>query len=73
MPKLGIFSGHDICNLLSEHGFCLVRQKGSHAIMQMQIPHGTVTVPVPLHREIRTGTLLSIIRQSQLSRTYFEK
>ena len=73
MPKLGVFSGHDICRLLSEHGFFLVRQKGSHAIMQMQTPRGTITVPVPLHREIRMGTLLSIIRQSQLPRTYFEK
>ena len=73
MPKLGVFSGHDICRLLSEHGFFLVRQKGSHAIMQMQTPRGTITGPVPLHREIRMGTLLSIIRQSQLPRTYFEK
>ncbi|HRT29117.1 MAG TPA: type II toxin-antitoxin system HicA family toxin [Kiritimatiellia bacterium] len=43
MPKLGVFSGHDICRLLSEHGFFLVRQKGSHAIMQMQTPRGTIT------------------------------
>jgi predicted RNA binding protein YcfA (HicA-like mRNA interferase family) len=73
MPKLGIFSGHDVCRVLSEHGFFLVRQKGSHAIMQMRTPQGTITVPVPLHHEVRTGTLLSIIRQSQLPRAYFEK
>jgi predicted RNA binding protein YcfA (HicA-like mRNA interferase family) len=33
---------------------------------------GTVTVPVPLHREIRRGTLRSIIRQSGLPRSAFE-
>ena len=73
MPKLGIFSGHEVCRVLSEHGFILVRQKGSHAIMQMRTAQGTITVPDPLLHEIRIGTLLSIIRQSQLTRTYFEK
>lgn len=34
---------------------------------------GTITVPVPLHREIRRGTLLSIIRQSGLPRAVFEE
>lgn len=32
----------------------------------------TVTVPVPDHREVRVGTLLSIIRQSGLARRKFE-
>ncbi|MCL1857359.1 MAG: type II toxin-antitoxin system HicA family toxin [Kiritimatiellaeota bacterium] len=73
MPKLGIFSGQDICQLLSMHGFVLVRQKGSHAIMQLRVSDTTITVPIPLHREIKIGTLLSIIRQSQLPRAYFEK
>ncbi len=31
-----------------------------------------ITVPVPDHAEIRIGTLLSIIRQSGLSRSFFE-
>ncbi|MDE0053951.1 MAG: type II toxin-antitoxin system HicA family toxin, partial [Gammaproteobacteria bacterium] len=33
----------------------------------------TVTVPVPDHRELRTGTLLSIIRQSGVTRAAFEQ
>ena len=32
----------------------------------------TTTVPVPDHRELGTGTLMSIIRQSGLPRTLFE-
>jgi predicted RNA binding protein YcfA (HicA-like mRNA interferase family) len=31
-----------------------------------------VTVPVPLHPELRVGTLHSVIRQSGLPRTEFE-
>lgn len=40
--------------------------------MQRRIPEGTVTVPVPDHSELKTGTLLSIIRQSGTPRTEFE-
>ncbi len=68
MPKLGIFSGRKICDILRMQGFVLVRQRGSHAIMQKQTASGTITVPVPLHSTVRIGTLQSIIRQSGLAR-----
>jgi len=40
--------------------------------MQKRTAATTVTVPVPIHQEIRIGTLQSIIRQSGLPRTLFE-
>ena len=40
--------------------------------MQKVGAEGTDTVPVPEHRELRTGTLLSIIRQCGLPRSEFE-
>lgn len=40
--------------------------------MQARDTSGTVTVPVPLHSELKLGTLQSIIRQSRLSRSLFE-
>jgi predicted RNA binding protein YcfA (HicA-like mRNA interferase family) len=59
--------------ILEQEGFVLVRQKGSHMILQFRRPEGgTITVPVPDHRELRTGTLIGIIEQSGLSRTLFE-
>jgi predicted RNA binding protein YcfA (HicA-like mRNA interferase family) len=69
---LRIFSGAELCRLLGGHGFKVVRQKGSHIILQRQIPGSTITVPVPNHREIRSGTLKSIIRQSKLPASLFE-
>jgi predicted RNA binding protein YcfA (HicA-like mRNA interferase family) len=57
---------------LFAYGFAHVRQKGSHVIMQKQVNLTTITVPVPQHKEIKTGTLVSIIRQSQLARSIFE-
>ena len=71
MPKLGVFSGAEVCDLLRANGFELVRQRGSHLIMQRRLGETTITVPVPNHREIKIGTLQSIIRQSQLSRDLF--
>jgi len=40
--------------------------------MQKQLPDTTITVPVPNHSELRTGTLQSIIRQSGVPRGEFE-
>ena len=65
-------SGKDICLILSKQGFIKVRQKGSHVIMQKLIEDSTITVPVPMHKEIKIGTLHSIIRQSELSKRDFE-
>ena len=57
--------------MLSQHGFQQVRQRGSHAVMQKRTELSTVTVPVPMHDEIRIGTLQSIIRQSGVARELF--
>jgi len=57
---------------MAEHGFVEVRQRGSHIVMQRLVGGTTVTVPVPDHKELRAGTLMSIIRQSGLSRELFE-
>ncbi|HOC90050.1 MAG TPA: type II toxin-antitoxin system HicA family toxin [bacterium] len=72
MPRLRILSGRQVCVILSRHGFLEVRRRGSHIVMQRKIDKSTVTVPVPDHDEIRTGTLQSIIRQSGIDRSEFE-
>ena len=72
MGKLRILSGKEVCNILKKHGFIEIRRRGSHVAMQRKEEDSTVTVPVPDHKEIRTGTLLSIIRQSGVARSEFE-
>jgi predicted RNA binding protein YcfA (HicA-like mRNA interferase family) len=72
LGKLPILSGKEVCQILSKHGFQIVRQKGSHIVMQKKIEFSTITVPVPNHKEIRLGTLKSIIRQSQIPSKEFE-
>jgi len=70
--KLRVLSGKEVCFILSSHGFVEVRRRGSHIVMQKEISDGSITVPVPDHKEIKKGTLQSIIRQSGLLRSEFE-
>jgi predicted RNA binding protein YcfA (HicA-like mRNA interferase family) len=72
VAKLRVLSGRDVCAILAKHGFVEVRRRGSHVVMQKRSDRTTTTVPVPDHDELRTGTLLSIIRQSGVLRSVFE-
>jgi predicted RNA binding protein YcfA (HicA-like mRNA interferase family) len=73
LGKLRVLSGQEVCDLLESAGFVEVRRRGSHIVMQRKTEGTTVTVPVPDHREIRIGTLASIIRQSGVARQLFEQ
>ena len=72
MAKLRVLSGREVCQILAANGFAEVRRRGSHVVMQKRLPDTTVTVIVPDHKELRSGTLASIIRQSRLPREAFE-
>ncbi len=72
MGRSRVLSGQEVCAILRGHGFVEVRRRSSHIVMQRQRPDGTTTVPVPDHKEVRIGTLQSIIRQSGLPRSEFE-
>jgi predicted RNA binding protein YcfA (HicA-like mRNA interferase family) len=73
MGKLRRMSGREVRRILERHGFVCVRQKGSHMVMQARkADGGTITVPVPDHDELKTGTMHGIIEQSRLARELFE-
>lgn len=40
--------------------------------MQKKLEGTTITVPIPDHRELKSGTLSAIIRQCRLPRELFE-
>jgi predicted RNA binding protein YcfA (HicA-like mRNA interferase family) len=60
MPKLPVLSGQDIVKALERLGFVQVRQRGSHVVMR----RGSAGCVVPMHREVKTGTLAGILRQA---------
>lgn len=72
MGKLRVLSGQAVCRILAAHGFAEVRRRGSHMVMQKAEGNSTLTVPVADHKELRIGTLMSIIRQSGIPRSEFE-
>ncbi|MBN2208885.1 MAG: type II toxin-antitoxin system HicA family toxin [Candidatus Coatesbacteria bacterium] len=72
MGSLKVLSGREVCLILESNGFTQIRRQGSHVVMQKRTPGSTITVPVPDHKEIRIGTLMSIIRQSGLPHVAFE-
>ena len=67
LARLRVLSGREVCRILETRGFDEVRGRGSHVVMRKAATEGAV--PVPDHRELRTGTLLSIIRQSGAPRS----
>ena len=62
MPDWPVVSGRDLIGALERLGFGQVRQRGSHVVMR----RGQQGCVVPLHRELKRGTLAGIVRQAGL-------
>jgi predicted RNA binding protein YcfA (HicA-like mRNA interferase family) len=69
--KLPIVSGFEVIKLLGKIGFRHLDQHGSHVIMIKELEGRKLKPVIPLHKELATGTLLSIIKQAGLSRDEF--
>lgn len=67
MPKTPRISGADAIRVLGRLGFQQVRQRGSHVIMR----RGKSGCVVPLHRELKVGTLHGVLRQAGVSMDEF--
>lgn len=65
MTKLPRISGRVCVAALAKAGFQIKRQHGSHMILRRDLPFAQVVVPD--HKELDTGTLRGILRQSGLS------
>jgi predicted RNA binding protein YcfA (HicA-like mRNA interferase family) len=67
MPKLPPLSGAEIVRALQRLGFEQTGQSGSHAKLRRD---SSVCI-VPLHREVKRGTLAGILRQAQVTAEKF--
>ena len=65
---LPAISGREMIRALRRAGFVVLRQKGSHVSLEKRTAHGYWRTIVPLHREIRPGTLSDILNQAGLSK-----
>ncbi len=73
MVKLPVLSGKEVISILQKKGFNIKRQKGLHVTLYKKTAEKGLYVTVPLHgnQEILPSTLLSIIRQSGMSKEGF--
>ena len=69
MPKLPVVSGKECRKALGLLGFSEARQRGSHLVMK----RGESGCVVPMHGEIKTGTLAGILKQANVGVDEFIK
>lgn len=70
---LPAISGRQLLRALQRAGFVVLRQKGSHVSMERRTPERNWRTVVPMHREIRPGTLSDILNQTGLSKEELTK
>lgn len=71
MPKLPQVSGRKVVRALETLGFEQIRQTGSHVVLKKLGTDGEIGCVVPMHRELKTGTLRGILRQARVSPAEF--
>ena len=68
------YSGKQIVKLLQKYfGFVFISQKGSHIKLNKLKDGSSITVIVPNHAELATGTLHNILRQARIEPAEFLK
>lgn len=73
MPKLPVLSGKKLIKILTKAGFEFLDQTGSHVILIKQSGDRKLKPVVPLNPVIKVGTLISILKQANLSRKELEE
>ena len=73
MPELRKVSGKDAIKALERLGFIQVRQRGSHAILKKSTLTGNIGCVVPLHKELKIGTLHGILKLAKIEPEEFLK
>ena len=63
-PRLPVVSGAQLIRALERHGWQVIRQRGSH--VRLRHPDRQTLLVVPLHKELKRGTLHGILRDAGL-------
>lgn len=67
MPELRKVSGKETIKALERLGFKIVRQRGSHVVLKRKIETGEIGCVVPLHQELKIGTLRGILKLAKVT------
>lgn len=71
MSELPQVSGRECIRALERLGYYVHRQKGSHVIMRQDKPKTTIVVPN--HKQLKAGTLRSIISKARITVDEFKE
>jgi predicted RNA binding protein YcfA (HicA-like mRNA interferase family) len=66
LPRLPAISGKQLIKFLTNLGYEVVRQKGSHVRLKSLTEMGEHNITAPLHDEIAKGTLNDILTKVSL-------
>lgn len=74
MQKLRDISGEKCIKILcNKLGFYIAGRSGSHVRLEKQTSNGKIGTVVPMHRELKIGTLKGILNLAKIPREEFEK
>lgn len=74
MSKLKKISGKECVKILcNKFGFKIIRQRGSHIVLKKEIERISVGTVVPNHKEIKIGTLKSVLKLGKVDEEEFSK
>ena len=74
MSKLKKISGKECVKILcNKFGFSLVRQRGSHMVLQKETVNGKIGTVVPNHKELKLGTLKGILELAKVDEEKFSE
>jgi len=59
-------SGKRAVTILENHGFTVVRQRGSHVVLTKRDGNAKHITVVPMHQELKKGTIRSIAKLAGL-------
>ena len=74
MPELRKVSGKDCVKILcNKFNFQISGRKGSHVRLSKETPEGKIGTVVPIHDQLKIGTLKGILKQAKIDEQKFSE
>jgi len=74
MPKLRKVSGHEVLKILCNRlGFKVSGRAGSHVRLSKITPKGKIGTVVPMHKQLKIGTLKNVLKLAKVSEEEFSE
>jgi len=74
VPKLRKISGDKVVRILcNKLGFKITGRTGSHSRLSKMTPKGKVGTVVPMHKELKIGTLKGVLKLAKVDTDDFSK